>query len=433
MQRTSRFTVAVIAAAGSLACAQATDPHIFVANNGNLEGSVSSMRVNSDGTLTLTDRVVTGTRPAISNPCPSCNAYAIDLSPNGRFLATNHASGNAGENINVYSVDEDGMLEVAHTLFLPGGGGLDIAWIRDDLLAVIITSLSSGNQIRLYAWDDAATTLSLVSSVPAGSFLTSVAVHPNRQWIFGNDSFANTVRRFTITDNTIVQSDAMLMPVSGVALGISPDGRFLYAAGGISAGGNAFVGYGVDQDTGDLTPMPGIPFTSPGSSPKGFAFSPDGQYLYVSHGTDATIRSFSLDIESGVPTTLPFMFDVGLQGTLQGMATLDGLLFALDNSPAIDGLVGAYSFTINPDTGNFTPTPGSPVPTGGISPNDVVAWPGAGCPADLNNDGVLNFFDLATYLDLFNAGDPVADWNGDGLLNFFDLAAYLDDFNAGCP
>ena len=57
------------------------------------------------------------------------------------------------------------------------------------------------------------------------------------------------------------------------------------------------------------------------------------------------------------------------------------------------------------------------------------------CPADLAEPiGVLNFFDLAAYLDLYNAGDPAADWAApSGVLNFFDLAAYLDAYNAGCP
>ncbi|MCC5824156.1 MAG: lamin tail domain-containing protein [Phycisphaerales bacterium] len=56
------------------------------------------------------------------------------------------------------------------------------------------------------------------------------------------------------------------------------------------------------------------------------------------------------------------------------------------------------------------------------------------CPADLDGNGELNFFDLAIYLDLFNAGDPAADLAPPfGVLNFFDLAAYLDLFNAGCP
>ena len=60
--------------------------------------------------------------------------------------------------------------------------------------------------------------------------------------------------------------------------------------------------------------------------------------------------------------------------------------------------------------------------------------PDAGCPADLNGDGGVNFFDLAAYLDLFNAGDPAADLSAPfGVLNFFDLSAYLDQYNAGCP
>ncbi len=58
----------------------------------------------------------------------------------------------------------------------------------------------------------------------------------------------------------------------------------------------------------------------------------------------------------------------------------------------------------------------------------------AGCAADITGDGNLNFFDLAAYLDLFNAGDPAADLAPPfGTINFFDLAAYLDAFNAGCP
>jgi hypothetical protein len=57
------------------------------------------------------------------------------------------------------------------------------------------------------------------------------------------------------------------------------------------------------------------------------------------------------------------------------------------------------------------------------------------CAADLAEPtGVLNFFDLAAYLDLFNASSPAADLAAPlGTLNFFDLAAFLDLFNAGCP
>jgi hypothetical protein len=52
------------------------------------------------------------------------------------------------------------------------------------------------------------------------------------------------------------------------------------------------------------------------------------------------------------------------------------------------------------------------------------------CPADLNGDGALNFFDVSLFLTDFNGG---GDYNGDGSTNFFDVSAFLTDFNAGCP
>ena len=57
------------------------------------------------------------------------------------------------------------------------------------------------------------------------------------------------------------------------------------------------------------------------------------------------------------------------------------------------------------------------------------------CPADLAPPfGVLNFFDLAAYIGLFNAGSPDAYLAAPfGALNFFDVAAYLAFYNAGCP
>lgn len=55
------------------------------------------------------------------------------------------------------------------------------------------------------------------------------------------------------------------------------------------------------------------------------------------------------------------------------------------------------------------------------------------CPADLNDDGVYNFFDISTFLSLYAALDLAADYNNDGLFNFFDIAAFLGDFSAGCP
>jgi hypothetical protein len=55
------------------------------------------------------------------------------------------------------------------------------------------------------------------------------------------------------------------------------------------------------------------------------------------------------------------------------------------------------------------------------------------CPADINADGVLNFFDITDYLTLFNDQDPAADLDQNGQFNFFDVSTYLTLYNAGCP
>lgn len=57
----------------------------------------------------------------------------------------------------------------------------------------------------------------------------------------------------------------------------------------------------------------------------------------------------------------------------------------------------------------------------------------ADCVADWTNDGELNFFDVAGFLQDFNDMDPSADLAVDGEFNFFDVAAFLQAFADGCP
>lgn len=57
----------------------------------------------------------------------------------------------------------------------------------------------------------------------------------------------------------------------------------------------------------------------------------------------------------------------------------------------------------------------------------------ASCPAELNNDCRLDFFDVQQFLNLFAAHDPAADLTADGVFDFFDVQGYLDFYSAGCP
>jgi hypothetical protein len=55
------------------------------------------------------------------------------------------------------------------------------------------------------------------------------------------------------------------------------------------------------------------------------------------------------------------------------------------------------------------------------------------CPADWNNDGVADFFDVQQFLGDFSAMNQNADLVDDDVFNFFDVQSFLQAFSAGCP
>ncbi len=82
----------------------------------------------------------------------------------------------------------------------------------------------------------------------------------------------------------------------------------------------------------------------------------------------------------------------------------------------------------------ITLTPQSLVFGGSLTADLVIVAAPASCAADVNDDGLINFFDLAAFIDLYNLQDPAADIAPPfGIINFFDLAAFLGLYNAGCP
>jgi hypothetical protein len=73
---------------------------------------------------------------------------------------------------------------------------------------------------------------------------------------------------------------------------------------------------------------------------------------------------------------------------------------------------------------------------GDVDSDDLDAWDaanGTSCPADVNGDGQVNFFDVSAFLNAYNAMDLSVDFNNDGVLNFFDVSAFLAFYSQGCP
>jgi hypothetical protein len=121
----------------------------------------------------------------------------------------------------------------------------------------------------------------------------------------------------------------------------------------------------------------------------------------------------------------------------------NGLIYAFDTTTGQELFrLGASDAANNDRLGESVAISGSTIIAGAYQDDDVGVNSGSAyvfqiadpCPADLTGDGVLNFFDLAAFIALFNAGDPAADLAAPfGVFNFFDLAAYVASYNVGCP
>ncbi|MGE0481352.1 MAG: beta-propeller fold lactonase family protein [Phycisphaerae bacterium] len=427
----------VLAAGATGALAQSTQRAVFVANNGNLEGSVTSFLFNADGSPRWVHRVVTGSRPNSQSYHPGTNAYAISLSPNGRWLVTSHAtSSTTTEQLTFFRVNADATFSIIATAQTPDSP-LDVQWITDELLAVTLTNVSLPNKVITYRFLGDVPSIQELDREDTGFFSAYLTLHPSKTLLLVGDSTGFAIRSFRINpDGTLelldTTSTGNVYPLNPC---VTRDGARFYAGGGISAGGNRVLAYSVSVADGVLTPVLGMPFESPGASPKSAVSSSDDRFLFVAHGTDATCRTFAIDAESGQLTPTGAFFDVGLQGSLGDVAVLDDLLLITDNTTATDGLTGLYSFTIQPD-GSFTPN-GPIASTAGIAPTALAVWKPTLLVGDLNCDGLVNNFDIDPFVlaiadpEAYAAAYPgcnrsAADVNGDGLVNNFDI----DDFVA---
>lgn len=57
----------------------------------------------------------------------------------------------------------------------------------------------------------------------------------------------------------------------------------------------------------------------------------------------------------------------------------------------------------------------------------------ATCPADCDENGLLNVDDVDCFVSFFLAGDLAADIDGSGVLNLDDIDAFIGSFLSGCP
>ncbi len=442
MRNAARYALsfAVLSLASGGCFGQSALPAVFIANNGNLEGSITSMIVNPDGTLSFADRIITGMRTSTAIPEFGCNARSIAISPNGKYLAVGHASGSSSvnERITILEVASDASLSLVNVFTVPVTP-FDLVWMSDDVLAVARASTSSTNEIRTYTWNAGTGVLSFAASLVSGGFSTSIDRHPTQPIAYiGDTGSGGLVSSFLVgPSGALTPIDAQAYGQFTLDIGVVDSGGSvrIYSGGGISSGGTAIVGTDTDN-SGNLSITGGSPFVSPGSSPKLARGSADGKTLLVGHGTDATVRTFAIDADTGALTYTGNTFDVGLQGSLDDVQVMGDLVFITDNTTAIDGVRGIYSFTLG--AGGSLTMNGAILDTQGIGPGKIATWtpPAPPCPGDTNGDLMVDVDDLnailSNWLVNVGVGSPLDLANDDGIVDVDDLNVVLGNWQAAC-
>lgn len=159
---------------------------------------------------------------------------------------------------------------------------------------------------------------------------------------------------------------------------------------------------------------------------------------------DGPTRQFSID-------TMRFASTTSMTADLGGLLVGEFDRLVLGGSDSID-LAG--DLTVNIDSG-YVPNFGDTwdIITGGtvVGEFDTDTMPATGpglvyrviyesnrvyviltCDADLSGDGVLDFFDISTFLSFFGAQDTRGDINLDGQFDFFDISLFLQIYSGSC-
>ena len=111
-----------------------------------------------------------------------------------------------------------------------------------------------------------------------------------------------------------------------------------------------------DPETSALTPVPGSPFSTGGTSAERLAMDPAGEFLFVANSVSNNVSVFSLDLDTGALALVPGSpFAAGSQPLDVTMDGFGRFLYVANN---LSNSISAFS--INRSSGALTPVAGSP-------------------------------------------------------------------------
>ena len=283
--------------------------------DGRGDGEVAALKIASDGSLTLINRVASSG----GAPC-HCNVDASGTN----LLVANYVGGSVA----VFPIGEDGGLQEASSVILHEGSSVNEA--RQESPHAHSINLSADNRFayaadlgtdRIYVYEFNSARHTLRASKPAAALVTPgggprhFAIHPSGKFAWTNCELSMIVtgfrrdhssgRLFAIQEITTIPG-GYTGRCSTAECVVHPGGGFLYVS---NRGHETITVYAIDQETGLLSYVENE--ATGGREPRNFFISPTGRWLLAENQNTDTINVFSIDPETGALTATDTSVAVG--------------------------------------------------------------------------------------------------------------------------
>ena len=302
----------------------------------------------------------------------------------GNFVYTNNDK--TGPNtVSGFAVGEDGVLTQVPGSPFPTGGrggpenqGRFFASNRIRAIGNFVYASNadrSSNNVSAFSIDPETGSLTPVPGSPFptggdGNFGISLGITPDGRFLYAGNHGSSNVTVFAIGSEGDLTRVGELVPAGDGVNGmvVSPDGKWLAVVLSYEGPHGSVAMFSIDPKTGELTPVKGSPFPprKPGGSDGGAAgvdINCASDTLFLAEGTFATtiVDVLSIDPDTGALTPMkgsPFMPGVGINSNVPLLSPDDSLLFVTNTFGS-----SVTVFTVGEDRG-LTLVPGSPFDAG---------------------------------------------------------------------
>lgn len=259
----------------------------YVVNGSDLVNQIEVFTVNDDGSLTRRTPV-----PADQFP------FAMAVAPDGRTAYVSHTT---AQTLVVYRIGADGSLtRLGESIKTGSGVPKGVAATPDGRFLYVSHGLPSDTERAVvvgFAINADGTLTQLPDEAQIGISGGAVTITPDGRFLYVANQVSNDVYGFSIrADGSLRPVPSSPTPAGDFTFGatVSPDGRHLYATsvGAVTGQKEGVWAYAIGGD-GRLTTVTGSPFVD-GDGPVGLAFAPDGRHLYVSNFNSSDVSTFEV-------------------------------------------------------------------------------------------------------------------------------------------